>query len=228
MATPGMPTTHDVTRLLDRWASGDEKALADLTPLVYRELRQLAAGYLRKERNGHTLQPTALVHEAYLRLVEQNRPDWENRSHFFGVAARLMRQILVDHARRRNAGKRAGLSVPLEEAVIFRQERSRDLLALDTGLTAPEKLARGPNPAMGPSLNACLTPPTKNSSTHCSETRRPPNRDACSRKPSTQKNWPSGRLGTSTPTWWSGPTRSTTRTSTVALDNHPAMPTCGA
>src|SRR5437762_236517 len=140
MATPGMPTTHDVTRLLDRWASGDEKALADLTPLVYRELRQLAAGYLRKERNGHTPQPTALVHEAYLRLVEQNRPDWENRSHFFGVAARLMRQILVDHARRRNAGKRAGLSVPLEEAVIFRQERSRDLLALDTGLTALEKL----------------------------------------------------------------------------------------
>jgi len=140
MATPGMPTTHDVTRLLDRWASGDEKALADLTPLVYRELRQLAAGYLRKERNGHTLQPTALVHEAYLRLVEQNRPDWENRSHFFGVAARLMRQILVDHARRRNAGKRAGLSVPLEGAVTFRQERSRDLLALDTGLTALEKL----------------------------------------------------------------------------------------
>jgi RNA polymerase sigma-70 factor (ECF subfamily) len=140
MATPAMPTTHDVTRLLDRWASGDEKALADLTPLVYRELRQLAAGYLRKERNGHTLQPTALVHEAYLRLVEQNRPDWENRSHFFGVAARLMRQILVDHARRRNAGKRAGLNVPLEGAVTFRQERSRDLLALDTGLTALEKI----------------------------------------------------------------------------------------
>lgn len=134
-----MSTTHDVTRLLAQWAQGDQKALTDLTPLVYRELRQLAAAYLRRERNGHTLQPTALVHEAYLRLVEQARPDWENRAHFFGVAARLMRQILVDHARRRNANKRAGLNVPLEEAVTFRQDRSCDLLALDTGLNALEK-----------------------------------------------------------------------------------------
>src|SRR2546425_12072146 len=134
------PATHEVTSLLTQWAKGNQQALDDLTPLVYKELRQLAAGYLRKERQGHTLQPTALVHEVYLRLVDQKNPSWQNRSHFFGVAARLMRQILVDHARRRNAGKRAGLNVPLEEAVSFRQERSLDLLALDTGLTALEKL----------------------------------------------------------------------------------------
>jgi len=134
-----MSATHNVTRLLAEWAKGNQQALDDLTPLVYKELRQLAAGYLRKERQGHTLQPTALVHEAYLRLVGQKNPDWESRSHFFGVAARLMRQILVDHARRR-AGRRAGLKVPLEEAVSFQQERSRDLVALDVGLGALEKV----------------------------------------------------------------------------------------
>ena len=96
-----LTNTHEVTRLLAAWAKGDQQALEDLTPLVYRELRQLAASYLRKESPGHTLQPTALVHEAYLRLVEQKNPDWQGRSHFFGVAAHLMRQILVDHARRR-------------------------------------------------------------------------------------------------------------------------------
>jgi RNA polymerase sigma-70 factor, ECF subfamily len=100
----------------------------------------LAAGYLRKEQQGHTLQPTALVHEAYLRLVNQKDPRFENRSHFFGVAARLMRQILVDHARRRRAGKRAGLKVSLEETVSFQRERSRDLMALDSSLDTLEKL----------------------------------------------------------------------------------------
>ncbi len=136
----GSSATHEVTRLLADWARGNERALKDLTPLVYKELRQLAASYLRKERQGHTLQPTALVHEAYLRLVDQKNPSWQDRSHFYGVAARLMRQILVDHARRRQAGKRAGLKVPLEEAVSFQQERSRDLVALDNGLNALEKL----------------------------------------------------------------------------------------
>ncbi len=136
----GSSATHEVTRLLADWARGNERALKDLTPLVYKELRQLAASYLRKERQGHTLQPTALVHEAYLRLVDQKNPTWQDRSHFYGVAARLMRQILVDHARRRQAGKRAGLKVPLEEAVSFQQERSRDLVALDNGLNALEKL----------------------------------------------------------------------------------------
>jgi RNA polymerase sigma factor (TIGR02999 family) len=135
-----LANTHDVTRLLAEWAKGNQQALEDLTPLVYRELRQLAASYLRKEAPGHTLQPTALVHEAYLRLVDQRNPDWEGRAHFFGVAARLMRQILVDHARRRQAGKRAVLKVSLEEAVSFQPERSRDLVALDSGLKALEKL----------------------------------------------------------------------------------------
>lgn len=134
-----MSDTHEVTLLLAEWAKGNQQALNDLTPLVYRELRQLAAGYLRKERQGHTLQPTALVHEAYVRLVDQTNPTWQSRSHFFGVAARLMRQILVDHARRKHAGKRAGIKVPLDQAVSFEQGRSRDLLALGSGLEALEK-----------------------------------------------------------------------------------------
>ena len=135
-----MSDTHEVTLLLAEWAKGNQKALDDLTPLVYRELRHLAASYLRKERQGHTLQPTALVHEAYVRLVDQTNPTWQSRSHFFGVAARLMRQILVDHARRKQAGKRAGIKVPFDEAVSFRRERSRDLVALDSALTELEKI----------------------------------------------------------------------------------------
>lgn len=137
-----MSDTHEVTLLLAKWARGNQQALDELTPLVYKELRQLAASYLRRERLGHTLQPTALVHEAYLRLVDQTSPSWQNRSHFFGVAARLMRQILVDHARRRQAGKRAGsrVKVSLDEAPNFQHERSRDLVALDSGLNALEKI----------------------------------------------------------------------------------------
>lgn len=135
-----MPDSHEVTLLLVEWAKGNQRALDDLTPLVYRELRLLAASYLRKERQSHTLQPTALVHEAYLRLVDQSSPTWQSRAHFFGVAARLMRQILVDHARRKQAGKRAGLKVPLDKAVSFQPERGRDLIALDTGLSALEKI----------------------------------------------------------------------------------------
>jgi len=135
-----MSETHEVTLLLAEWAKGNPDALNELMPLVYRELRQLAASYLRKERQGHTLQPTALVHEAYLRLVDQTNPTWQSRSHFYGVAARLMRQILVDHARRKQAGKRGGLKVSLDEAVSFQPERSRDLVALDSGLKALEKI----------------------------------------------------------------------------------------
>jgi RNA polymerase sigma-70 factor, ECF subfamily len=128
-----------VTRLLAEWGKGNERAVAELIPLVYGELRQLAAAYLRGERQGHTLQPTALVHEAYLRLVDQSSPDWQSRSHFYGVAARVMRQILVDHARRKQAKKRAGKPVPLEEAVSS-PDRSGDLVALDDGLTDLEKV----------------------------------------------------------------------------------------
>ena len=135
-----MSETHEVTLLLAEWAKGNPDALNDLMPLVYRELRQLAASYLPKERQGHTLQPTALVHEAYVRLVDQTNPTWQSRSHFYGVAARLMRQILVDHARRKQAGKRGGLKVSLDEAVSFQPERSRDLVALDNGLSALEQI----------------------------------------------------------------------------------------
>jgi RNA polymerase sigma-70 factor (ECF subfamily) len=135
-----MSATHEVTRLLAEWAKGSEQALEDLMPLVYRELRQLAASYLRRERQEHTLQPTSLVHEAYLRLVDQKNPNWQDRSHFFGVAARLMRQILVDHARKKQAGKRAGPTVSLAEAVSFQREHSGDLVALNDGLNQLEKL----------------------------------------------------------------------------------------
>jgi RNA polymerase sigma-70 factor (ECF subfamily) len=135
-----MNATRDVTQLLVEWASGDQQALEKLTPLVYRELRLLAASHLRKERDTHTLQPTALVHEAYLKLVDQSRPNWQNRTHFFAVASHLMRQVLVDHARRRQAGKRAGLKVSLGEAVSFERERSRDLVALDSALKGLEEL----------------------------------------------------------------------------------------
>ena len=135
-----MSATHDVTRLLAQWASGNQQALDDLMPLVYKELRRLAASHLRKERTAHTLQPTALVHEAYLRLVDQSSPRWQDRSHFFGVAARLMRQILVDHARRGKADKRAVSKASLEEAVSFHPKRGRGLVALDLSLNALEKL----------------------------------------------------------------------------------------
>lgn len=134
-----MSDTHNVTRLLGKWADGDQEALQELTPLVYAELRHLAASYLRGERPDHTLQPTALVHEAYVRLVGQRNPSWRSRSHFFGVAAHLMREILVDHARRRHAGKRAGQNVSLEEAVSMPGERSADLMKLDGSLSALEK-----------------------------------------------------------------------------------------
>jgi RNA polymerase sigma factor (TIGR02999 family) len=132
--------THAVTRLLAEWKSGNKRAEAELMPLVYGELRQLAAAYLRGERQGHTLQPTALVHEAYLRLVEQSTPDWQSRSHFYGVAARVMRQVLVDHARRKQAKKRAGELVPLEQVVSFQSDRSGELVALDAGLRDLEKI----------------------------------------------------------------------------------------
>lgn len=134
-----MDSDHDVTRLLTDWANGDAQALNELTPLVYKELHQIAASYLRKERYPHTLQPTALVHETYLRLVDQAHPDWQSRFHFYGVAARLMRQILVDHARQRKSGKRTGVRVPLEEAVRFETRGSFDLVALNFGLTALER-----------------------------------------------------------------------------------------
>src|SRR5213596_3845263 len=125
-----MGSASQVTQLLLDWKNGDEQAIGRLTPIVYDELRRLAAHYLRDERAAMTLQPTALVHEAYIRLVAQNMPDWECRSHFFGVAAHLMRQILVDHARRHCSAKRGdGAAVlPLEDVVAFAPSRSDDVV----------------------------------------------------------------------------------------------------
>jgi len=130
----------DVTRLLQSWSRGDREALNGLVPLVYRELRRLAAAYLRRERPDHTLQPTALVNEAYLRLVDQTRVECGDRAKFFIVAANLMRQILVDHARRRSASKRGGgRKVPLDEAACATPQEDLDLVALDFAL---ERLSR--------------------------------------------------------------------------------------
>jgi RNA polymerase sigma factor (TIGR02999 family) len=124
----------EVTALLRAWSNGDAGAPDKLLPLVYRELRRLAAGQMRGERAGHTLQPTALVHEAYVKLVDQ-RLSWKDRAHFFGVAARAMREVLVDHARRRNARKRAaGVRVPLESAQPAVATHTLDLIALDEAL----------------------------------------------------------------------------------------------
>ncbi|HEY8459852.1 MAG TPA: sigma-70 family RNA polymerase sigma factor [Blastocatellia bacterium] len=131
----------DVTRLLRKWNEGDRAALDNLMPVVYRELRKLAGGYLRDERPDHTLQPTALINEAYLRLVKQDFPEWQSRKHFYGVAAQLMRQILVEHARARATAKRgAGAQkLSLDETPVFSQERAADLVALDDALIALAK-----------------------------------------------------------------------------------------
>jgi len=132
-----MQTPPDkITQLLHRWSQGEQAALEQLMPIVLRELRKLAGGYLRNERPNHTLQPTALINEAYLRLVAQDVPDWQSRTHFFGVAAQLMRQILVDHARSHAAAKR-GQGAPrlsLEEAAEFSREQVGELVALDDAL----------------------------------------------------------------------------------------------
>jgi RNA polymerase sigma-70 factor (ECF subfamily) len=127
---------EQVTKLLVEWKSGDQRAMDLLVPLVYDEMRRLAESYLRHEGSAATLQPTALVHEAYLRLVAQSLPDWQSRSHFFGIAAHLMRQILVDHARAHKCEKRgSGLAkVPFEDALGFAPEKSAQVLALDDAL----------------------------------------------------------------------------------------------
>jgi RNA polymerase sigma-70 factor, ECF subfamily len=132
----GEPSPEDITRLLTRWSDGDEGALTFLTPLIYGELRRRAAYLLRNERQGHTLQATALVNEAFMKLEGQAKVQWQNRTHFFAVAARAMRQILVDYARRHRRGKRGGAVVilPLDEALAVAPEVSADLLLLDQAL----------------------------------------------------------------------------------------------
>ena len=130
------PQSIDVTQILLEWRSGNEKALDRLMPLVYDELRRLASRYMRSERSGHTLQATALVNEAYLRLVDM-KVSWQDRAHFFAVAARLMRRLLVDHARAQQRAKRdgAGQKVSLDEALEVSSQPPLDLVALDEALT---------------------------------------------------------------------------------------------
>lgn len=130
------PAPHEVTQLLIDWSSGNQAALDKLMPLVYEELHRLAHRYMGRERPGHTLQTSGLVNEAYLRLIDQSRVHWQNRSHFYGIAAQLMRRILVDHARSRQYGKRGGNArhVSLDEGVIVSQERGAEVVALDEAL----------------------------------------------------------------------------------------------
>lgn len=144
MTTGGaVPTSStDVTRLLQRWSEGDAEALERLLPLVYGELRRIASHQLRRERANHTLAPTALVHELYLKLVDQRRSSWQNRAHFYGLAAQLMRRILVDHARAQQAEKRGGLTTHVSLADAFGDDRPEpgardaavDVLAIDEAL----------------------------------------------------------------------------------------------
>ena len=133
---PGTRTPGDITQLLKHWSTGDSNASEKLIPLVYEELRSLAGNYLARERGDHTLQATALVHEAYLRLTDETQLNWKDRAHFYGVAARLMRRILVDHARTHNAAKRGGLQqkFTLEEARQLPAKPDVDLVELDGAL----------------------------------------------------------------------------------------------
>jgi RNA polymerase sigma-70 factor, ECF subfamily len=136
-----MQVSQPITHALQDLAKGDQSALDRLMPLVYAELRRLAGHYLRQERDGHTLQPTALVHEAYFRLVGENQPEYQNRSHFLGVAAHAMRQILIDHARTRNAAKRGGGQAvfSIDECMDAPLERPSALIQVDDALKALEQ-----------------------------------------------------------------------------------------
>lgn len=137
---PASPPQLQVTQLLCDWRGGDASALEKLIPLVEPELQRLARHYMSRERPGHTLQTTALIDDAYLGLVDKAQPQWQNRAHFFAVAAQLMRRIMVDHARQRRAAKRGGgaIKVQLDECAVVTQTRADELLALDEAL---EKLA---------------------------------------------------------------------------------------
>jgi RNA polymerase sigma factor (TIGR02999 family) len=136
-----MPEDQPITTLLRDFAAGNKGALDRLIPLVYPQLQRLARGYMRNERTGHTLQPTALVHEAYARLLRQNQPDYNSRAHFMGVAAHIMRQILIDHARASNAEKRGGKAakVAFDEVAEMAAERPSAMIAIDDAL---QELAR--------------------------------------------------------------------------------------
>jgi RNA polymerase sigma-70 factor, ECF subfamily len=136
------PTPQEISQLLAEWSDGNQAALERLYPLVYEELRRMAHRYMRRERKGHTLQTTALINEAYLRLVEQKDVHWQNRAHFFGISAEIMRRILIDHARRYEYLKRGGNAqrVSLDEAAVVAKERGEELLALDEALKSLEAI----------------------------------------------------------------------------------------
>jgi RNA polymerase sigma factor (TIGR02999 family) len=129
---------EEITQLLLSWHKGDESALNRLIPLIYQELRRLARRYMGRENPGHTLQTSALIHEAYLRLINQREVEWQNRAHFFAVAAQVMRRILIDHARSHNYAKRGGGAphFSLDEAAVLSNERAAGLIALDDALTS--------------------------------------------------------------------------------------------
>src|SRR6202140_4082932 len=136
-AQPGQPHAGDISQLLCAWREGDQGALDRLTPIVYDELHRLARRYMKRERSGHSLQTTALVNEAYLRLVDYKRMQWQNRAHFFAVSAQLMRRILVEHARRHNLKRGGGVQhVSLEEASLVGGGQDADLVALDDAMNA--------------------------------------------------------------------------------------------
>jgi RNA polymerase sigma factor (TIGR02999 family) len=130
------PEQHEITELLAKWSGGSQTALDELYPLVYEELRRLARSYMKREPKGHTLQTTALINEAYVRMVDQKNVRWQNRNHFFAISAQMMRRILVDHARRCLYKKRGGgaIKVSLDEAMIVAAERSEEVLMLDQAL----------------------------------------------------------------------------------------------
>ncbi len=136
-------TEKPITQLLQELRKGDRQSMDEILPLVYDELRRLAKSYLNRERSNHTLQPTALVHEAYLRLIGQKEIEWQNRAHFFGISARLMREILIEYARGRNRQKRGGefkTQIALDEAISFAEQNQLDVVAVDDALSKLEKL----------------------------------------------------------------------------------------
>jgi RNA polymerase sigma factor (TIGR02999 family) len=137
-----MPSQGDITALLVDWGKGDQSALEKLLPLVERELHRLAHSYMRRENPDHTLQTTALINETYLRLVDQRKVEWQNRAHFFGIAAQIMRRILLNYARDQNRQKRGGkaIHVSLSEAVVMPAEKDRELLALNDALNRLEAI----------------------------------------------------------------------------------------
>jgi len=136
------PQQHEITQLLAEWSDGNQSALDELYPLVYEELHRLARRYMSRERKGHTLQTTALINEAYVRLVDQRNVHWANRSHFFAISAQIMRRILIDHARRHAYAKRGGgaQQVSLEAVAIVANEKSAEIIRLDEALTTLAKM----------------------------------------------------------------------------------------